>query len=95
MIASLQKGEIPDIDDPSEIFALSSPTSKSYSPSKVESLRMTEQDHQNRLSDYVRNCSGVGDFCIAWNHTLQQFKLKVKVVLPTMLGLHKVWAEPL
>ena len=49
MIVSLfQKGEVPDTDNPSEIFPITSPT-RSYSPSKVE--RSTLAD--NRLSDIV------------------------------------------
>lgn len=49
----MQEGEIPDIDDPSEIFAMSYPKRSSYSPSKVESMRQAEHDHSNRLSDIV------------------------------------------
>lgn len=50
-----QKGEIPDTDDPSEIFDMRAPlvSQKSYSPRKVESIRLQQQDH-NRLSDIVR-----------------------------------------
>lgn len=47
-----QKGEIPDIDNPSEIFPIPSPT-KSYSPSRVEMSRLAETNERNRLSDIV------------------------------------------
>lgn len=48
-----QKGEIPDVDHPSDIFPMSSLTSpKTYSPSRVEAMR-TADIEQNRLSDIV------------------------------------------